>query len=397
MHRVAPWLKAINVMLAPTIANRRNKVDKIIDRAVREAEAKTDGTASGDERFIEDMRFLLGCFADVEGLTPTGWMGTSGDIASRMENRFRIRKLHAQHPEIADEPIKRPIVVVGMPRTGTTLTHYALAEPAGHRAPLMWELLHTDVGEAEREERIRHAERFVKAAETASPQLPVMHKMGAEKPEECIFILPHGVAYLVRAPLPRYEQWMLERDYTADYQYLKQALQVLQHGREPRRWVLKSPAHLWNLDTLLTVFPDAQVVWTHRELHTVMGSLGSLAENSMSMHVRRPDPHLIGRKWLGLLATGIGRATDSRRRLPADAIIDVPYRHLVDEPMRRLPELFERLGADWGERERAALERLVARPRGGSGHTYDLARYGLSDADLDQAFGDYGRFVAELG
>ncbi|WP_026931818.1 sulfotransferase family protein [Glycomyces tenuis] len=398
MHRVAPWLKAVNTVLAPTVAGRRGKVDKVVERAVRTAEAKTDGTASGDERFIEEMRFLLGCFAEVDGLTPSGWAGTVGDVTTRLENRFRIRRLHARHPEIADEPIERPIVVVGMPRTGTTVTHHVLASPAAHRAPLMWELLHTDLGDIPEETRAEYIKRAARVAEGAVKAAPIMrhiHLLGAEHPEECVFVLPHGLLYLVRAHMPRYEQWMLDRDYTPDYQYLKQALQVLQHGRERRRWVLKSPAHLWNLDVLLKVFPDAQVVWTHRDPAAVLGSMCSLAETSMSVHMHRVDPHQIGRTWLGVLATGVGRAFAARRELPEDTLVDVPHRHLTEAPGRRLPELFERLGATWGEEERRSLEGLLDRP-GGSGHHYELSRYGITDAEIERAFGDYRRFIAGL-
>lgn len=398
MNRVAPWLKAANIVLAPTIANRRSKVDKIIDRAVRDAEAKTGGTASGDEQFVEEMRFLLGCFADVERITPSGWMGTAADLASRLENRLRIRKLHAQYPEIADEPIERPIVVVGMPRTGTTFTHHLLAAPEDHRAPLMWELLSTDLGdipEDTRNEYRKRARRMAEGAEKASPAMRRIHRLGADQPEECVFVLPHGLIYVVRAHMPRYEQWMLDRDYTPDYQYLKQALQVLQYGRERRRWVLKSPAHLWSLETLLKTFPDAQVVWTHRDPATVLGSMCSLSEATMSVHVRGPDLHQIGRTWLGMLATGVARAFSARRNLTEDTLIDVPYGHLTEAPGRRLPDLFARLDVPWGEPERRNLERLLARP-GGSGHVYDLSHYGIGATEVEQAFGEYGRFVDEL-
>ncbi|WP_100445372.1 sulfotransferase family protein [Glycomyces xiaoerkulensis] len=399
MRRVAPWLKAINVVLAPTIANRRHKVDRIIDRAVRDAERRTDGTASGDEEFIDQMRFVLASFAEVEGLTPAGWKGTVDDIAGRLENRFRIRRLHARHPEIADEQVERPIVVVGMPRTGTTLAHHVLAQSADHRAPLMWELMHCDLGDipaATRAEYVKRTEKVALGSVKASPMMPHIHKLGADKPEECVFVLPHGLIYVVRAHMPRYERWMLDRDPIGDYRYLKQALQVLQHGRERRRWVLKSPAHLWNLRTLLKVFPDAQIVWTHRDPATVMGSMCSLAETTMSVHVARPDLHRIGSTWLEMLATGVDRARDARRDLPDGAVVDVSYRHLTGEPERRFPELFERLGARWGTAERLNLERAQVRAGGGKGHVYDLGRYGLDSAAIERAFGDYGRFVDGL-
>ena len=400
MRRVAPWLKAVNVVLAPTIANRRNKVDKIMKRAVEEAESKTDGTAHGDEQFIDEMRFLLTCFAEVEGLSPIGWTGTVSDLGKRLENRMRIRKLHALHPEIADEPIERPIVVAGLPRTGTTLTHHVLAEPEAHRAPLMWELMNTDLGDipdSVRERYIKEAEKVAQGAGKASPLMPKIHSLGAEKPEECVFLLPHGLIFVVRAHMPRYEQWMLDRDFTPDYQYLKQALQVLQYGRPRRRWVLKSPAHLWSLDTLFKVFPDAQVVWTHRDPETVMGSMCSLAETSQAVHTRAPDLAEIGRVWLSMLATGITRANAAREDLGGDSIIDVSYRHLVEDPQRRFPELFERLDVPWGPAERESLDAARARASGTGQHVYDLSRYGISPAEVKQAFGSYGDFVSGLG
>lgn len=400
MQRVAPWLKAMNVVLSPTIANRRNKVDKVIAHAVAEAESKTDGTAHGDEQFIEEMRFLLSCFADVDRLTPAGWIGTVGDLGQRLENRMRIRKLHALHPEIADEPIERPIVVVGLPRTGTTLAHHVLAQPEAHRAPLMWELMHcdlADIPESVRERYIKQAEQVAQGASKASPMMPKIHPLGAEKPEECVFVLPHGLMFVVRAHMPRYEQWMLDRDYTPDYQYLKQALQVLQHKRPRRRWVLKSPAHLWSLETLFKVFPDAQVVWTHRDPSTVMGSLCSLVETSQAVHTRSPDPKEIGRVWLGMLATGVARALTARENLRGDSIIDVSYRRLAEAPDRRFPELFQRLDVPWGPTERENLDAAQKRAGSSGEHLYDLTRYGIGEAEVAQAFGDYADFVAGLG
>ncbi|THV37022.1 sulfotransferase family protein [Glycomyces buryatensis] len=400
MNRVAPWLKAVNTVLTPTIANRRKKIDKIIEKAVHNAETRIGGTHSGDEQFIDDYRFLLRCFADIDGLSPTGWSGMINDVSTRIENRLRIRKLHVQHPEIAAEPIERPIVIVGMPRTGTTLLHRLLGAPEAHRAPLLWELMSTDLGDISQETRDEYrkrSDRITVGMDKVAPDFRNIHSIGTDEPEECVFLLPHGLMFAVRADSPRYVQWMLERDYTDDYRYLKQGLQVLQHGRPRRRWVLKSPAHLWSLDVLLKTFPDAEIVWTHREPATVLASMCSLAETSMSLHMHKPDPHSIGRQWLGLLATGIDRTRAVRRQQPRDTIIDVPYEHLTKEARERIPELFERLDTPWGKAEQDTLETALDRPGGSGGrHKYELSPYGITETEVNQVFSEYRRFIGDL-
>lgn len=391
MERVAPWVKAVNTVLTPAIAGRRKKVDRLLDRAVREAVHRTGSTAHGEDAFIEDMRVLLRGYADIDGLTLTGWVGIQQDLTDRLENRLRIRKLHALNPEIADEPISRPIVVTGVPRTGTAMLQRLLAAAAPHRAPLMHELQHADLDGADHQ---RRSERVVDGLGKAVPTFGTIYNMAADKPESCVWVLPHSIGHLVRAHPPGYVQWMLERDYTADYRYLKQTLQVLQHGRPRRRWVLRAPAHLWNLGALVQAFPDAQIVWTHRDPATALASLCSMTETAMSMNTSETDPHEIGRTWLGLFATGIDRARAARRRMPVYAVLDVPHRYLTDDARDRMPELFERLDAPWGPTERHALDAALAgRP---TGHRYDLAHYGLTERDVDRALADYKRTFAAL-
>lgn len=390
MERLAPWLKAVNTVLTPAIAGRRRKIDRIIDRAVREAEHRTASTAHGDEAFIEDLRVLLRGYADIDDLTLTGWVTAQQEVTDRLENRLRVRKLHVLNPEIADEPISRPLVVTGLPRTGTTMLQRLLAVPDGHRAPLLHELMHADLPGADHRHR---TERIVDAVGKAVPAFGAVYDLDAGEPDACVFVLPHGIGHLVRAQPPGYVQWMLDRDCTADYRYLKQTLQVLQHGRPRRRWVLRAPAHLWHLGALMKAFPDAQILWTHRDPATALASLASMTETATALTTGRADPHEIGRMWLGLIATGLDRARAARRRLPAYAVVDVPYRDLTDHASRALPALFDRLGAPWGGPERAALEAALADR--GPRHEYDLARYGLTQGEVDHVLADYQRVFGE--
>ncbi|MDA1360388.1 sulfotransferase [Glycomyces luteolus] len=391
MERVSPWLRAVNTVLTPAIAGRRKKIDRLLDRAVREAEHRTGSTAHGEDAFIDDMRALLAGYADIPDLTLTGWVAVQQEVTDRLENRLRIRKLHALNPEIADEPISRPIVVTGVPRTGTTMLQRLLAVPADHRAPLMYELMHADLDTAD---HLRRAERATDFLGKAIPTFGAVYDMHPQKPDADVWVLPHGIAHLVRAQPPGYVQWILERDYTPDYRYLKQTLQVLQHGRPRRRWVLRAPAHLWNLNALVKAFPDAQILWTHRDPAVALASLCSMTETATAMNTAEIDPHEIGRTWLGLFATGLDRARAARARMPAYAVVDVPYRDLTDRARERMPQLFDHLGAPWGSTEADALDAaLAARP---TQHRYDLARYGLSEGEVDQALGDYKRAFRAL-
>jgi hypothetical protein len=314
MRRTSTALHIMNAMLWPTAHSKHDPdaaFTAILHRALHAANRAAPTAADRD--FVDDMRFLLGQFATVDGLTPMGWASARGDIEARLTNYFRVQRL-CDMRAIAGEVIERPLVVVGLPRTATTLTHRLLARAHGLRGPMLWELMHTDLelAASERQRVVGRIDRAMRTVQILAPAMRVIHPQRAEQPDECPFLLPHGHQHLARALMPAYQRWLTERDYTRDYRYLKQALQVLQYQRPKARWVIKSPTHLDQLPALFTVFPDAELVWTHRDPVTVMGSICSLIETAQLLHVRRPDLHGIGRMCLEVLS----RMTD-RARTPS--------------------------------------------------------------------------------
>jgi hypothetical protein len=386
----------LNLLMQSSVSGQRGDVDAMFDKMVRQAEAASGGTAVGDEAFLEDYRYLLRQVAAVPTASPLGWTGITGDIKGRMTNRFRVRRLIAEHPEIEDEPIEAPIVVTGMPRTATTLAHKILARPEGNRAPLMWELQATDradIPDAVRKRRIAVARRAANFGHVFSPVLSQIHAMEPESPEECVFALPHGRNWLVCFRMPGYRKWLDRHDFLPDYRYYRQVLQVLQFGGRRRRWVLKSPYHLEHLDTLLRVFPDAKIMWTHRDPNTVMGSWCSLMETGVALCNREYDPHDIGRDWLEMLAQMVRIGRDVRTTLPRDRVVDVSYHQLTANPHEELPGIFKRLDMEWTPVDEQNLHDVLARPGMRRGHEYTLAHYGLDPDMVDDAFGDYVRMV----
>jgi hypothetical protein len=399
MRRIAGWVKPLNAAMAPALARAVRNPDATFDAALGKAEAGAKVGADIDRDFVEDYRTLMRRFAEVETISYLGWTATAAEFRMRLENRLRIRRLHAEHPEIAREPIERPIVVVGLPRTATTLAHKVITAPEDNRAPLMWEFRHADRFDADprlRDRRRQEAQRISQAVKYIAPIWPVIHPNSADTPEECVLALPHGLHWLTRFRLPGYREWLAEHDFVPDYRYLKEFLQVLQAGDRPRRWVLKSPFHLYNMDALLTVFPDAQIVWTHRDPHTVMGSWCSLAETGIAMCNKDYDLHEIGREWLESLSWMVEQGRLARLNVPPERMVDVSYHQLTADPFGQLPRIFERLGLEWSFREEGNLEEVLVRPGMRRNHEYTLGRYGL-DADMvDKAFGDYAKLVAAI-
>ncbi|WP_205325066.1 sulfotransferase [Glycomyces sp. YM15] len=398
MSRTTLTAAFVNAMLRPSFKSRKRPLETW-QRTVAAVEKSTGWSTAGDEEFAADLGFHLQCLAEERQLTPLGWQSAIEDAKKRLENRLRIRQRIIEHPEIADEKIVSPVFVVGLPRTATTLAHKILAGSDAHRGPLMWEMMHTDLPQhrAAAEKTIKTIESGTRMMVKFSPSWEVIHPMRVHSPEESMLLLPHGTYHLIlRAGLPEYRRWLSGRDCTADYLYLKRALQVLQHGREPKRWMLKYPAHLNDLDVIRKVFPDATIVWTHRDPTTVMGSVCSLMETSWSLYQRRLDLDEIGQVALTLLVESIERGRQSRLRLPSESIVDVPYHRLNSDPANEVPKLYKAIGAEWTHKDAGNLENVLARPVRDRRHEYSLSRYGLSIQGVEDAFGDYTRLCGTL-
>jgi hypothetical protein len=367
------------------------------DRLIQKFLHRNNLREEDDPEFIDSMWFLLDEVANVPQLSALGWASFRADIQGRLRNRARVRRILAAHPEIEDEPIVRPIFVVGLPRTATTLAHHILAGAPGARGPKLWEWMHTSLPLPEPVQRklIRSVDNAMRMVTTLAPAMRDIHPQRADKADECAFFLPHGEQHLARVPLPGYESWLKHHDFEPDYRYLKQGLQILQHGREPARWVLKCPTHLGHLGTIMKLFPDATIVWTHRDPVDVVGSICSLVETSRAMHMRRlgqDDLHDIGRMAIATMSSLVERGRDARTTIPRSQLIDLRYPALTANPLNIIEQLYESLGLAWTpvdrDRVRAATERRPGRP-----HEYTLYRYGLDEAIVQDAFGDYGRLA----
>lgn len=401
MRRTTARLRLVNALTAPAARARHDPYrffDRLLD-AERSANAGVGLTAE-DESELQHLRRFLGFVAEVPSLGGVGWLSVRDMVKTRIRNRFLVRRLQAEHPEVREEPITAPVFVIGLPRTATTLTHKILANASGGRGPYMWEM--DNIGLARPEAEIaklrRQTQQRLDQILALSPSWPRIHPVRADWVEEIYFLLNQSRLHNTMAPMPKYVDFLRSYDARPDYRFVREVLQILQFQRPTPRWMLKHPDCLGETAAIHDVFPDAKFVWTHRDPHTVMGSMCSMAESLgyLHNHAKAVDPRAIGRIWLQILPEMVERARRERIQMPREATVDVAYHAMMADPFRYVPDLFDKLDLKWTDADRRNLEEALHRPRDQRGHEYSMVHYGLDPAMVDDAFGDYGLFVDNL-
>lgn len=391
MPQVTPLLRLFNVLLTPGLRTRKDP-DAVFDRMLAEVQQGRAGLGPADLEALDGLRLLLADHAANPDLSAFGWMSVQDQLRQRLTNRAVVRDIQVSRPEVRTEPVTAPVFVVGLPRTGTTLTYNLIARTPGNRGPKLWEMSNLGLPrpEAERERLIEQARKRFALVGKIVPAWAHLHPLIAASEEEDFMLRAHTEMFATWGPAPRYLQWVRDADLTADYRFLHDALQVMAAGEAPDRWVLKHPMNLWRLPEILRAFPDARFVWTHRAPGAAVASGCSMAEATHTMHIKpgRIDLDRIGREWLDISAQGVERAVGLREQLPNGSVIDVVYDDLLAAPETVMRGVFDRLDLTWGKTDdanlAAALDRTGHRP-----HAYALDRYGLTEPQVAEAFKAY--------
>lgn len=333
-------------------------------------------------------------------LTPMGRLIARRELGRVLENRLRLVDAWKRHPGIGDRDVRAPIFVVGLPRTGTSILHELLAQDPANRVPRTWEVQWIwpppTAATRETDPRIARAERHFRGIDRALPDFRKMHPMGAHLPQECVVLMAHDGASLMHHTthdVPSYQRWLEALDFRPVYASHKRQLQYLQWRDPGERWVLKSPGHLWVLDALLAVYPDARVVQTHRDPLRVAASLVSLVTYLRGLASAAPDPRRIAADWVPRLAAGLGHTIDARDRglLPAGRVFDVRFSEFVGNEVATIERIYDHFGLALAPAAADAMRRHLARnPKDRHGaHRYDLAAAGLDAAAERERFRRY--------
>lgn len=313
-------------------------------------------------------------------------------------NRLRAVELLKRQPSILEIPVERPIIITGLFRTGTTFLHNVLAADPANRAARMWELAHPVgrkrdlLGDARwRRWRGTHE---VTMDDIMVPEQAEAHKVTVDAWEEDFFLLENDMAvmiFFVGLGSYDYGMRMLDWDMVEPYRWHRRQLQILWAQRSASRWLLKCPWHLWNLEALLTVYPDALVVQTHRDLAETIGSQCSLSARIASKFQRDLDLRDVGRFWLEYSRIGIDRGLQARAAFPRACVHDVRLRDLRERPLRVVQEIYDRFELPFDPGLESRIQARIAEdPTAQLGeHEYDIADYGLSGSRIASVFSDY--------
>ena len=374
----------------------------ILDRAER-----TSGYTLDDPSMREGLDRLVRSVEQQARLSTFGRFAIRNMLQRAADSRLRVERAFAEDPAIRDEPVRAPVFIIGMPRTGTTILHALLHLDRNHRAPLSWECLlphpaprPEDYRDNERVETIhREFQRIFRLV----PDFRKKHYMTAVSPQECVAITALNFTsfqYLAQAYLPDYHEWFVRADQERNLRWHRRFLQFLQSGgvRTPR-WLLKSPVHLMRLRALFAVYPDATVIMTHRHPDQVVPSVGSVVSSMRSLYSDHEDAKRTGREQFGIWADYIARFLEDRQSFGREEqIVDVLFDDFVRDQMAVVDSIYERLGWVLHTEDRARMEAFLQdEPRNKHGiHEYSLDSIGVTPEDINRKYSRYLGFLDSL-
>jgi Sulfotransferase family len=334
-----------------------------------------------------------------QGLTPQGREQALTQYRDNLNRLQQISDDRRRYPAIADEEIKAPIFILGLPRCGTSMLHALMASDPAIRSPLMWEVAAPSppprAETFETDPRIAAYDRFVDETFVGEwAGVRKAHPIGARIPQECGMILEtafRSINPVTMFRIPRFYQWYLDNDMTYGYQVHRRWLQHLQWQNPRKRWVLKVQEHMYNIPQLLSVYPDAVFVQPHRDPRTVLASISRLIYVIRSIAMDHQDLEVLGKEMLHLWHDGQERMMSYRAEHPELPVHDVSFKSLLADPVEAVRGIYTRYGLDFTPAAQSGIVQWLAdNPADKHGkHTYTLEDYGLSIAQIETVYGDY--------
>src|SRR5438876_3003901 len=354
---------------------------ELIDKAKRRCGLEDFG---GGE-FVEPLsRLLESCHREAR-LNVIGQLSLGSDVVRILGNRLLLERDRRIHPEIAQQTIREPLFIVGLPRSGTTLLHILLAADPAHRAPLTWEVMSPSPPSSEdRQQRIQQASRNLAVLRWLAPTFESVHATGAELPQECVSLTsPTFMSdqFDTMYNVPSYRAWFFSQDLRPAYKFHRRSLQHLQFRQSAERWVLKAPAHMFAAPALLSIYPDARFVQIHRDPMEAVVSVSSLVTILRRVFSDAVDPVQIGRDALTYWSQALKTFMRARDQLPVSRVCDLRYDDVRRDPIAAARRVYEHFGwsftKETEERMRIVLARQASQMNGV--HRYDATNFKLNE------------------
>jgi len=362
------------------------------DRLVQTACDEIGYSDFGGDEWRSGLRRVIDGLVNEARLSALGVEIAHADIMRALKNRLGIMAWRASHPEVAAEPVTQPIFILGHPRTGTTILYDLLCQDPQLRAPLTWEVDEPcpvpQPDTYDSDPRIAQVQASIDMSEQIMPGFLAHHPMGALVGQECVRITASeftSMIFSVQYRIPRYQQWWLhESDQAAAYRFHRIFLQHLQSG-VPGQWLLKSPAHTWHLDALLTEYPDAVIVQMHRDPLNVISSIAALTHHLRKMSSDESSIADCAAQSVEEITIGLAREMDLRDRgvVPPDRVVDVRFSDFMSDPWSSIKGIYRKLGRELSPATENSMRAFLAtHPSDGAGNRYTWSDTGLDAAEV---------------
>src|SRR5882672_5889686 len=349
----------------------------------------------GDGDFFEALSRLLESCQNEARLNLIGKIALKTDVLETLCARLKMERDRHLYPNISRQEIREPVFIVGLPRSGTSLLHRLLSADPEHRCPLMWEVRSpSPPTRADQKRRIQRATRSCNFFNWLVPTFRYVHAVGAEGPQECVSLMtPTFMSDQFDAMyyVPSYRTWFFRQDLRPAYEYHRRFLQHLQFRRAARRWILKAPTHMFAMPALLSVYPDALFVQTHRTPIDAMASVSSLVTILRSAFSDAVDPFIVSREAIDYWSETMDKFLSERDRLAGNRICDIQYDEIRREPIGAVRRIYEYFGWTLSREAEQRMRVLVASnaQRESANHRYHLAQFGSSAEEVLSAFASY--------
>lgn len=396
-----PVIPAAALSMREALAGYGSNLELSPEVLLATATARTGLQNFGDPGFRERLEVLCTSLREEAGLSDVGTAMVFEQLVGNLVNRLQLEALITEYPDIEDVVIDRPIIICGLPRTGTTHLHNLIAADPAIRYLPYWESLEPFSAPGEEDVRRRRdlCDAGLDLVNTSLPEFKRMHEMTTEHAHEEIQLLANdisGMLFETAYYTPSFAAHYKAHDQQPSYRYLKRSLQAMQWLRGGTRWVLKTPQHLEQFPALFTTFPDATIVVTHRDPVQVVQSMATMVCYAARMGSTRPDPVELSRYWLSRSEDLLNGCLRDREVLPAAQSIDVRFEDFMADEEGTVAAIYQLAGQPLDDSALAAMVQFRAdHPRGRHGGVlYTPEDLGLDRTEIATRLRDYrDRFV----
>jgi len=361
----------------------------------------------GDPPCEDGLRVLIDACNAEAGLSFFGQFAARQHLLDLLETRLRLVSYWRQTTEIQKQPIDRPLFISGMPRSGSTFLHNLFAQDPGNRVPRTWEVMFPLPPPTRRafdsDHRIAKAENRLRWLRWTKPAIVKVHPLGARLPQECIAITSYSFQsdeFLCMFHIPSYESWLRNHDAAPAYRFHRCFLKHLQWLCPGERWVLKAPDHVHALPALFEIYPDARIIFLHRDPLKVLGSIASLTKLLWGAFSSRIDPREVGDYETRILSDTVLKVMEfqDRHSSLADRFINIQYLDLVRDPIATVRSIYNHFGLNLSVNAEASMRAFLKSRlnKRRARHVYHLADFGIDPIQEGPRFAAYcERFAIE--